>query len=174
MPMQVRAVGMQRGTSTGRERAARRTRLGVIAVTVDDDDVVAIDFVKARPGRGRARSGALHKAQTQLDEYLAGRRKRFTVPVELSGTPFQLVVWRAMQRIPYGETRTYAQLAASIRRPDSARAVGSACRANPVPIMIPCHRVVGKGGRLTGYGGGLWRKKWLLEHEARGGKPRKG
>jgi methylated-DNA-[protein]-cysteine S-methyltransferase len=171
--MPVRAVGMQRGSGAGRERAARRTRLGVIAVTVDDDDVVAVDFVKARPGSARATSPVLRRAQLQIDEYLKGRRKRFTVPVELCGTPFQLVVWRAIQRIPYGETRTYAQLAASIRRPDSARAVGSACRANPVSIMIPCHRVVGKGGELTGYGGGLWRKKWLLEHEARGARPKR-
>ncbi len=142
--MSVGAVGMQRGEAAGRERAARRTRLGVIAVTVDDDDVVAVDFVKARPGGKPAHSGALRRAQAQIDEYLAGRRKRFTVPVELCGTPFQLVVWRAIQRVPYGETRTYAQLAASIRRPDSARAVGSACRANPVSILIPCHRIVGK------------------------------
>jgi len=164
---------MQRGRAAGWDRAARRTRLGVIAVTVDEDDVVAVDFVRASPGRPRAHSPALRKAQAQIDEYLAGRRKRFTMPVELCGTPFQLVVWRAIQRIPYGETRTYAQLAASIRRPDSARAVGSACRANPVPILIPCHRVVGKGGELKGYGGGLWRKKWLLEHEARGATPKR-
>jgi methylated-DNA-[protein]-cysteine S-methyltransferase len=101
----------------------------------------------------------------QLDEYFAGARTDFDVDVDLAGTPFQLEVWRALQAIPYGETISYAELARRIGRPAAVRAVGSANGRNPVSIIVPCHRVIGADGSLTGYGWGTTNKAWLLDHE---------
>ena len=101
----------------------------------------------------------------QLSEYLEGRRRHFTVPLDLRGTPFQTRVWRELCAIPYGRTRTYAEVARAIGRPRAVRAVGLANGANPIPILVPCHRVVGTGGGLTGYGGGLAMKRRLLALE---------
>jgi methylated-DNA-[protein]-cysteine S-methyltransferase len=103
----------------------------------------------------------------QLDEYFYGLRKSFDLPLDLAGSEFQEAVWRSLLEIPYAATRTYGEVAKSIRKPGSARAVGLANNQNPVAIVVPCHRVIGAGGKLTGYGGGLPRKKWLLKHEER-------
>jgi len=100
---------------------------------------------------------------TQLDEYFAGRRKQFDVPLDLRGSPHQHRVWEALTAIPYGSTLTYGELAGRVE--SNARAVGSACGANPVSIIVPCHRVVGSDGRLRGYGGGIEKKRFLLELE---------
>jgi methylated-DNA-[protein]-cysteine S-methyltransferase len=106
-------------------------------------------------------------AREQLGAYFAGDRTRFDLPLDLdAGSPFQQLVWRALLAIPYGETRSYGELAASIGRPGAARAVGLANGRNPVGIVVPCHRVIGADGGLTGYGGGLERKRRLLDHEA--------
>ena len=110
-------------------------------------------------------SPVLAQAAAQLAEYFAGQRQSFTVPLAPRGTPFQQEVWRALCAIPYGQTRSYGQLAAALGRPSAARAVGGACRCNPIWLMIPCHRVVGASGSLTGYAGGLERKKALLALE---------
>ncbi|MGD9484642.1 methylated-DNA--[protein]-cysteine S-methyltransferase [Streptomyces sp. TRM70308] len=107
------------------------------------------------------------EAREQLAEYFAGERTEFTVPLALSGTPFQRTVWAALCAIPYGETVGYGELAARLGRPRAARAVGLANGRNPVSIIVPCHRVVGAGGALTGYGGGLDRKRLLLDLERR-------
>ena len=104
-------------------------------------------------------------AAAQLDEYFAGRRRAFDLPLDLEGTPFQLEAWRALADIPYGETVSYGEQARRLARPHAARAVGSANGRNPLSIVLPCHRVVGADGSLTGYGGGLEAKRWLLEHE---------
>jgi len=101
----------------------------------------------------------------ELEEYFAGSRREFTVPLVLRGSPFELAVWRELQRIPYGETRSYADVARAIGNPKAVRAVGSANGRNRLPIIVPCHRVVNTGGKLGGYGGGLWRKVRLLEIE---------
>jgi len=101
----------------------------------------------------------------QLHEYLEGKRRTFDVPLDLRGTPFQQAVWNQLLRIPYGETRSYSEVAASIGRPTALRAVGRAVGANPVSIVIPCHRVIGKDGSLVGYGGGLPLKERLLALE---------
>ena len=101
----------------------------------------------------------------QLDEYFAGVRTDFDVDVDLVGTPFQQTVWQALQAIPYGETISYAELARRIDRPAAVRAVGSANGRNPVSIIVPCHRVIGADGSLTGYGWGTTNKAWLLAHE---------
>jgi len=102
----------------------------------------------------------------ELDAYFAGRLRRFTVPLVLVGTDFEKLVWEALCRIPYGVTRTYGDLARELDSPDGFRAVGRANGRNPVSIVVPCHRVIGSGGRLTGYGGGLWRKAHLLALES--------
>lgn len=105
--------------------------------------------------------------RAELDEYFQGRRREFTVPLHVPGTPFQMRVWAELQRIPIGTTTSYARLAASIGQPNAVRAVARANGDNRIAIIIPCHRVIGSNGELVGYGGGLWRKKKLLELEAR-------
>jgi len=101
----------------------------------------------------------------QLQEYFEGSRTEFDLPFALKGTPFQLCVWQELLRIPYGKTRTYGEIAAAIGKPGAARAVGMACNRNPIWLIVPCHRVVGKNGMLTGYEGGLDMKRKLLELE---------
>ncbi|MEU9478783.1 methylated-DNA--[protein]-cysteine S-methyltransferase [Streptomyces sp. NPDC048191] len=107
-------------------------------------------------------------AREQLAAYFAGELKQFTLELTLRGTPFQRSVWHELTRIPYGETRTYGQLADSLGNPRASRAVGLANGRNPVGIIVPCHRVIGAGGGLTGYGGGLDRKRRLLDFERAG------
>jgi len=104
----------------------------------------------------------LEKTRKQLDEYLNGNRKEFDIPLRIVGTAFQRRVWKALMRVPYGATSTYGQIAEDIGNRRACRAVGNASRANPISIIVPCHRVIGSGGELVGYGGGLALKKWLL------------
>ncbi|MGN6608017.1 MAG: methylated-DNA--[protein]-cysteine S-methyltransferase [Jatrophihabitans sp.] len=110
--------------------------------------------------------GAFADVRGELDEYFAGTRREFTVPLHPAGSPFQLRVWAALAEIPYGETTSYGKTAVAIGSPTASRAVGLANGQNPIPIIVPCHRVVGANGSLTGYGGGLDAKRWLLAHEA--------
>jgi methylated-DNA-[protein]-cysteine S-methyltransferase len=107
----------------------------------------------------------LAAALRQLSEYFAGTRRMFDLPLRLQGTAFQQRVWRELTEIPYGETWSYGQLAERIGNPSASRAVGLANGRNPISILVPCHRVIGADGSLTGYGGGLERKQWLLAHE---------
>jgi methylated-DNA-[protein]-cysteine S-methyltransferase len=107
----------------------------------------------------------LAAARAQLEEYFAGERTAFEVPLDLRGTPFQLAVWNALLEIPFGVTCSYGELARRIGKPRAVRAVGHAIGSNPVAIVVPCHRVIGARGRLTGYAGGIERKAWLLAHE---------
>lgn len=109
----------------------------------------------------------LDAACTQIGEYLGGKRRAFELPLDLLGTEFQVAAWRALADVPYGRTASYAQQAASIGRPTATRAIGAANGRNPVAVVLPCHRIVGADGSLTGFGGGLPVKKWLLEHEQR-------
>jgi methylated-DNA-[protein]-cysteine S-methyltransferase len=104
-------------------------------------------------------------AAAELEEYFAGKRRQFSIDIAPQGTSFQLSVWRSLQRVPYGKTISYGQLARQVGNPKASRAVGAANGANPVPIIIPCHRVIGASGDLTGFGGGLEVKKYLLELE---------
>ncbi len=121
-----------------------------------------------RPGKDWIRDATpFTEALRQLRDYLAGRRVDFDLPLAPEGTPFQQEVWRAVAAIPYGETRSYGEIARQIGRADAVRAVGAANGQNPLPIVIPCHRVIGSDGRLTGYGGGLPLKKRLLALESR-------
>ena len=132
-------------------------------------DANAITAVKTE---GHIDSGGQKKATTltdiaamQLEEYFAGKRKKFDMPLNPQGTDFQLSVWKALQEIPYGETRSYKQVAEMIGNPKACRAVGLANNKNPIWVIIPCHRVIGSNGNLTGYGGGLKMKQKLLEIE---------
>jgi methylated-DNA-[protein]-cysteine S-methyltransferase len=109
---------------------------------------------------------SLSPLRFQLEEYFAGERREFELDLAPSGTPFQLSVWRALCAIPYGETASYGEIAAAVGQPGAARAVGGANNRNPIAIVVPCHRVIGASGSLTGYGGGLPRKKQLLALEA--------
>ena len=149
--------------------------LGPLTLIGDDDGLRAIYF----PGRSGPLDEAASdprpfaQATTQLEAYFAGERRRFELALTLEGTPFQRRVWAALARIPYGHTRSYGALAAEIGRPDRVRAVGAAVGRTPVPIIVPCHRVIGADGSLTGYGGGLQRKQALLdlERDAGAGRP---
>lgn len=107
----------------------------------------------------------LENVSEQLDQYFAGKRKEFEIPLEIRGTDFQKAAWEELQRIPYGETRSYKEIAERIGRPKAYRAVGLANNRNPIAIIIPCHRVIGSNGELVGYGGGLNTKKFLLDLE---------
>jgi methylated-DNA-[protein]-cysteine S-methyltransferase len=141
--------------------------LGPLTLVGDDDGLRALYF----PGR----SGPLDEASSdrapfagaivQLEEYFAGERRHFDLALALEGTPFQRHVWAALRAIPYGRTRSYGDVAAQIGRPDRVRAVGAAVGRTPAPISVPCHRVIGADGSLTGYGGGLQRKRTLLDLE---------
>ena len=116
------------------------------------------------PGEAR-RIGYLDEAERQLTEYFDGRRKSFDLPLSRHGTPFQMAVWAALCDIPYGETRSYIDIARQLGKPGGARAVGMANNRNPISIIVPCHRVIGADGKLVGYGGGLDRKAYLLRLE---------
>lgn len=119
-----------------------------------------------RPAPGWVQDRApLERAARQLEEYFAGRRAYFDVPIELSGTRFQRAVWQQLRDIPFGETRAYGEIARAMKSPRAGRAVGAANVANVLPVLVPCHRVVGANGALTGFGGGLRTKQWLLALE---------
>ncbi|MGH8184387.1 MAG: methylated-DNA--[protein]-cysteine S-methyltransferase [Rhodanobacteraceae bacterium] len=133
---------------------------GLVEVGLPDRGKLAELPEDAKPGKSK-----LHAAARQLDEYFAGKRLQFELPLHPRGTPFQLEVWGALLAIPYGETVSYADIARRIRRPRAVRAVGAANGANPLAIIVPCHRVIGSHGDLVGYGGGLPTKRWLLAHE---------
>jgi len=108
---------------------------------------------------------SVNDAITQLEEYFTGSRRNFELSLDLQGTEFQVAAWNALAEIPYGRTASYGQQAASIGRPKAVRAIGGANGRNPVAIVLPCHRIVGADGSLTGFGGGIEVKKWLLDHE---------
>ena len=136
--------------------------IGPLGVTVAGDTVINVRF-GARPG-----PSAEHPAAAQLTEYFAGELTDFTVPFELrGGSEFEQAVWAEIAKIPYGEMITYGAIATALGDPGAARAVGTACNHNPIPVIVPCHRVVGAGGKMVGFGGGLDRKRKLLELEAR-------
>ncbi|HEY4218612.1 MAG TPA: methylated-DNA--[protein]-cysteine S-methyltransferase [Gemmatimonadaceae bacterium] len=156
------------------------TPLGAMIAGATPTDLVLLEFVgrpimDAQIARLEKHLGCAHQAgespifgqlATQLDEYFAGQRRDFDIPMRAPGTEFQELVWTALQRIPCGATRSYGALAVSIGRPTAVRALAHANRDNRISILIPCHRVIGSDGTLTGYGGGLWRKQKLLDLEA--------
>ena len=147
------------------------TRLGGLDVFVSDDGVLKrIAFVwSRRPAPPRSEHPAIEAVSRQLQEYAEGERRSFELPFEADGTEFQRAVWARLVAIPYGERWTYGDVARALRSSGAARAVGLACAKNPIPLVIPCHRVVGSDGSLTGFGGGMAMKRALLDLE-RGGR----
>ena len=145
--------------------------VGWLLVAANDDGLRAIEFprnrhpVKRDDGWIEAAHPLIDEAQRQLGDYFAGKREAFDLPLAPRGTPFQLAVWNALLRIPFGDTWTYGDLARHIDQPSAVRAVGAANGRNPIPIIIPCHRVIGSDGALTGFGGGLPTKEFLLRLE---------
>jgi len=152
-------------TLTAEEGALVAIDLGVPAGCADVADAAHADPVDGAAPAPPA-DPVLAEAARQLSAYFAGELRQFDLPLRPSGTPFQLTVWEALQQIPYGETVTYGELARSIGRPTAARAVGGANHLNPLPIVVPCHRVIGADGTLTGYAGGLGAKSALLAVES--------
>ncbi|SHF38577.1 methylated-DNA--[protein]-cysteine S-methyltransferase [Caloramator proteoclasticus] len=142
--------------------------IGLIKIVANEEAIVALDFVYKRSKESE--NDVIRQCKIQLDEYFKGIRKEFDVNIEINGTDFQKKVWQELKRIPYGQVRSYKDIAVAIGNEKAVRAVGGANNKNKIAIIIPCHRVVGKDGSLTGYAGGLWRKKWLLEHEERNSK----
>jgi len=150
--------------------------IGDLTIVVDDQGrLVRLELPNGRTTRrGSTDAAPRHRpgdpgdhVVRQLAEYFAGERRTFTLELAPSGTPFQQRAWRALQRIPFGQTRSYAQQATTLGNPRAVRAVGGANGRNPIAIVVPCHRVIGKDGSLTGFGGGLSCKRWLLDHEAK-------
>jgi methylated-DNA-[protein]-cysteine S-methyltransferase len=141
--------------------------IGITEETVPEGKAITGVFFGNKPHTDftKAETPLIKKTAAQIEEYLTGKRKQFTVPIALYGTEFQLAVWGALQIIPYGETRSYKEIAAFIGKPKALRAVGMANNRNPISIIVPCHRVIGSNGSLTGYGGGLPLKRRLLELE---------
>lgn len=138
--------------------------VGKVFLESDGAGITRVSFDTLTGKRGR-QPAVLSEAARQLEQYFKGRRKSFDLPLQRAGTRFQRLVWAAIADIPHGRTRTYGEIGARIGGRAIGRTVGLACASNPLPILVPCHRVIASDGLLTGYVGGLWRKRWLLEHE---------
>lgn len=137
---------------------------GKLFLTSESGNIVGLSFSKPKDFHEES-DPVLMEAKLQLSEYFSKTRKKFDLPILLRGTPFRMLVWNALLEIPYGEVRTYGDIAEIIGNPKAARAVGGACHNNPIGIIVPCHRVIGAGGSLTGFGGGIELKEKLIEME---------
>jgi len=149
------------------EKAYYTSPLGVLEITGDAAGVHSILFSEKTGHFPDAVPECLKKCVSQLDEYFEGKRHNFDLPLVFTGTEFQKQVWKALSTLPYGKTASYGEVAHKIKKPKAMRAVGNANHKNPHTIVTPCHRVIGSNGQLIGYGGGLWRKEWLLDFERR-------
>lgn len=139
-----------------------KTPIGMVTIYSDGNAITRVEFVDTANG---VETPLICKAANQLNEYLCGQRKSFDIPLQATGTQFQQKVWQALQTIPYGETWSYRQLADAAGNIKACRAVGNANNKNPLPIFVPCHRVIGSNGKLVGYAAGLKIKQQLLELE---------
>jgi methylated-DNA-[protein]-cysteine S-methyltransferase len=143
-----------------------RAPFGALRLYAEHDELVELTLPdRPGPAAPEGRSEVLVRTADQLAEYFAGTRRVFDLPLAPRGTAFQVMVWRALVKIPFAETRSYGEIARAVGRPAASRAVGAANGRNPIAIIVPCHRVIGSNGDLTGYGGGLPIKRWLLDHE---------
>lgn len=140
------------------------TPLGKLTLVADSTAIIRILYAEYPVGIVQA-TPIIYHAMQEIREYLLGKRQQFSLKLKPQGTPFQQLTWQALQQIPYGETRTYRQIAEAIGKPQACRAVGLANHCNSIPIIIPCHRVIGANGTLTGYAGGLDKKQFLLSLE---------
>lgn len=145
-------------------QASYRSPLGWLELFSDGQKLLTLDFV-GKPRRIKSKHSFFRLVGKELREYFSGTRKKFSLPLALDGTAWQNRVWLTLLRVPYGAIISYGDLARVLGRPLGARALGQAVGLNPLPIIIPCHRVLGAGGRLGGYSGGLKKKIWLLRHE---------
>lgn len=153
-------------TAVPRHESVIDSPIGRLLLVASDNALTRIDFGGESAGRCEAgRAPVLALARRELGDYFRGKLREFTVPLAPEGTAFQRDVWNALLALPYGETTTYGEIAQKIGRPAAVRAVGAANGANPIPIIIPCHRVIGRDGSLTGYGGGISIKQFLLRLE---------
>jgi methylated-DNA-[protein]-cysteine S-methyltransferase len=143
------------------------TDIGALEIVGSRHGIVSVSFVDDIDPGAKCVTSVVQQCITELGQYFGGQRTVFSVRLDTTGTKFQLAVWRALREIPFGQTISYGAIARAIGRPKAAHAVGGAVGRNPVGIIVPCHRVLGADGSLTGYAGGLERKKWLLEHERR-------
>ncbi len=139
--------------------------VGQIKLTADDKYILGVEFINRKVKNSSDLPKHLLLAKSQLDEYFAKKRNKFDLPLKLEGTDFQKKVWKKLEKIPFGKTKSYKDLANEIKNPKSVRAVGGANNKNKFAIFIPCHRVIGANGSLTGYAGGLKFKEYLLQHE---------
>ena len=141
--------------------------IGLLGLVVSDGAVTELRMDAApRTATGETTERkVMDEAVSQVEAYFDGSLKDFDLPLRSDGTPFQEAVWRELERIPYGTVTSYAEIARRVGKPTASRAVGAANGRNPIAIIVPCHRVIGADGSLTGYGGGMWRKEWLLNHE---------
>lgn len=158
------------------ETAYYQSPVGILEVRSNEEAISALLFVNSWKGSQLVedelnftspRSLVIQSCFTQLDEYFAGTRMQFSFPISQDGTVFQQSVWKELLNIPYGRTVSYLELSKRLGNVKAIRAVGTANGNNNISIVVPCHRVIGSNGSLVGYGGDLWRKKWLLEHEAK-------
>jgi methylated-DNA-[protein]-cysteine S-methyltransferase len=142
--------------------------IGWLEIKADNDSLISLNFIEENqvPVKKPPRSRLIITTIRQLDEYFNNKRIVFDLPIQLDGTDFQIKVWNKLQAIPFSKTTTYLKIAIDLGSAKQVRAVGTANGKNPIPIIIPCHRVIGENKKLIGYSGGLWRKKWLLEHES--------
>src|SRR5437016_1010680 len=148
------------------ESAYFHSPLGAIEITASDSGITSVSFVEKIPEDVFPSSSTLTGCITELQEYFSGTRKSFSVPLDPQGTEFQRSVWKQLELIAFGETRSYLDLALKLGDKNLTRAVGAANGKNPIALIVPCHRVIGEDGSLTGYAGGLWRKEWLLDFES--------
>jgi methylated-DNA-[protein]-cysteine S-methyltransferase len=141
--------------------------VGPLSITASEGALRSLHLggTLARVEGARADEAVVHSAAEQLEAYFDGTLRSFEVPLAPSGTAFQRAVWDQLTRIPYGTVASYGTVAGRVGKPSASRAVGAANRSNPIAIIVPCHRVIGANGALTGYAGGMWRKEWLLKHE---------
>jgi methylated-DNA-[protein]-cysteine S-methyltransferase len=149
------------------QEAYYHTPVGYAHITADDNYITQIAIQDGVHATNSVTSPLLNLAIQQLDEYFAGERKIFDLPINQPGTAFQQQVWQQLLQIQYGVTTSYAALSNQMNNPLAIRAIAAANGKNKLWIVVPCHRVIGSNGSLTGYAGGLWRKQWLLDHEAR-------
>lgn len=145
--------------------ATIHTPIGWLLLREEDGALCALSAVNGPCAEAPEESALLCEAKAQLQAYFAGERRAFDLPIAPRGTAFETAVWRALEAIPYGQTRTYGEIAAQIGKPGASRAVGRACGRNPILLVVPCHRVIGSGGRLTGFAAGLDTKRALLALE---------
>lgn len=139
--------------------------IGTLEITGNEDGIISLEFIDEEIEPSKKIHESIKEVIYQLDEYFSGIRKEFGLKLNPAGTEFQKKVWKELMVIPFGKTSSYLDISLQLGDKNATRAVGNANGKNPIAIIVPCHRVIGNSGKLTGYAGGLWRKEWLLNHE---------